>query len=469
MNSRSSLNLCLPRWATQRSLERKTLGSEVSLLARQLGQPLMPWQQQVADVGLELDLATGLPAYREIVVTVPRQSGKTTLVLAWELQRALRWATPQRCAYTAQTGWEAKRKLIEDQAPMLMGSPLKVAVDRIYRGAANESIIFKNGSRVDVLASTESAGHGRTLDLGVIDEAFADTDYRREQALLPAMATRPAAQILVVSTAGTEASVFLKHKVDTGRAAATAGDSKGIAYFEWSAPSDADIDDPRVWAACMPALGHTISAKVVEHARATMSEGDFRRSYLNQWTASDDRIIPAVVWDAVVSPGVKPDGRLVFAVDVAPDRSSASIGVADEQGRVELVESRPGVGWIVDRVVQLSAKFECPVVLDGYGPAGSLFDQLEAKGVRVEKYSSRQVAQACSTFFDAVADDRIRVRSSSLLDDAVAAVRRRVSGDTWSWSRSDTAVDICPLMVVTLAFDKATSAKAAGDLWVSWD
>ena len=438
-------------------------------MSRQLGLPLMPWQQLIADVGLEIDPESGLPAYREICLTVPRQSGKTSLLLAWELQRCLRWPTAQRVAFTSQTGWDARRKLVDDQVPLLLGSPLKVAVERIYRGAGNESVIFKNGSRIDVLAATESAGHGRTIDLGVIDEAFADIDYRREQSILPAMATKPAAQILILSTAGTEASVFLKHKVDTGRAAVTSGATNGIAYFEWSADPDADIDDPRTWQSCMPALGLTISEAVVRHARATMSEGDFRRSYLNQWTASDDRIIPAVVWDAVVSPGVKPDGRLVFAVDVAPDRSSASIGVADEQGRVELVESRPGVGWIVDRVVQLSAKFECPVVLDGYGPAGSLFDQLESKGVRVEKYSSRQVAQACSTFFDAVADDRIRVRSSSLLDDAVAAVRRRVSGDTWSWSRSDTAVDICPLMVVTLAFDKATSAKAAGDLWVSWD
>ena len=83
MNSPSSLSLCLPRWATPRSADRETLGGEVGALARQLGQPLMPWQQLVADVGLELDPESGLPAYREIVVTVPRQSGKTTLVLGW--------------------------------------------------------------------------------------------------------------------------------------------------------------------------------------------------------------------------------------------------------------------------------------------------------------------------------------------------------------------------------------------------
>jgi len=108
----------------------------------------MPWQRTIADVGLELDPDTGLPAYREVVVTVPRQSGKTTLVLGWELQRALRWSTPQRCAYTAQSGSDARRKLINDQAPILLNSPMRAAVDRVFRGAANESIIFKNGSRI---------------------------------------------------------------------------------------------------------------------------------------------------------------------------------------------------------------------------------------------------------------------------------------------------------------------------------
>ena len=429
----------------------------------------MPWQQLVADVGLEIDPISGLPAYREIVVTVPRQSGKTTLVLAWELQRALLWPTAQRCAYTAQTGWDARRKLVDDQAPLLMGSPLKIAVDRVLRAAGNEAIVFKNGSRVDVLASTEAAGHGRTVDLGVIDEAFADLDYRREQALLPAMATRPAAQILVVSTAGTEASVFLKHKVETGRTAATAGDSKGIAYFEWSADPDADIDNPETWWGCMPALGHTISEKVVEHARATMSEGDFRRSYLNQWTVSSEQVIPAALWERVSLGNVKPDGRLTFAIDVTPDRSATSIGVSDDQGRVELVEHRSGVGWVVERVAELAKKFDAPVVLDGYGPAGSLVDALAATGVRVEKFSSREVSQACSTFFDAVADERVRVRSNEKINAAVAAVKRRISGDTWSWSRSDVSIDICPLMVVTLAFAMATSSKSAGDLWVAWD
>ena len=431
----------------------------------------MPWQRIIADVGLELDPDTGLPAYREVVVTVPRQSGKTTLVLGWELQRALRWSTPQRCAYTAQSGSDARRKLINDQAPILLNSPMRAAVDRVFRGAANESIIFKNGSRIDVLATSEAAGHGRTIDLGVIDEAFADTDDRREQALLPAMATRASAQILVVSTAGTDASIYLNRKIEAGRAAVTNGERSGIAYFEWSAGDEQDIDDPATWWSCMPALGHTINEQVVQHARATMSEGDFRRSWLNQATTSDERVIPASVWDAVCDPSVKPEGRLVFAVDVNPERSAAAIAVCDEQGRIELVDHRAGVPWTVDRLRELAERWSAPIVLDGYGPAGSLVDQLEDVGVRVEKLTGRQVANACGAFYDAVGDRKLQIRSNDLLDDAVAAARRRSSGDAWAWARSDTQSDICPLVAITLAFDRATTSKTgrSGELWVAWD
>lgn len=431
----------------------------------------MPWQRLVADVGLELDADTGLPAFREIVVTVPRQSGKTTLVLAWELQRALRWATAQRCAYTAQTGWDARRKLIDDQAPLLNQSPFRVTVDRVFRGAGTEAIVFKNGSRIDVLATSEAAGHGRTIDLGVIDEAFADTDDRREQALLPAMATRASAQILVVSTAGTDASIYLNRKIEAGRAAVTAGDRTGIAYFEWSADEAQDIDDPATWWACMPALGHTINEQVVRHARATMSEGDFRRSWLNQQTTTDERVIPVSVWDAVCDPTVKPEGRLVFAVDVNPERSAAAIAVADHEGRVELVDHRPGVSWVFDRLKTLGERWEAPIVLDGYGPAGSLADQLEGAGLRVEKIGSRQVANACGVFYDAVSDRRIQIRTHSTLDDAIAAARRRSSGEAWSWARSDTTSDICPLVAITLAFEWATSARSnrSTEIWLAWD
>ena len=439
----------------------------MAAIAKQLGQPLMPWQQLVADVASELDEATGLPAFREVVVTVPRQSGKTTMVLAYELHRALMWGRPQRIAYTAQTGFDARRKLIDDQAPILLGSPLSAAVEKVQKAQGNEAIVFKNGSRIDVLASSESAGHGRTLDLPILDEVFADADDRREQALLPAMSTRPDAQLFVVSTMGTEASTYLNRKVETGRSAVVEGLASGIAYFEWSAEVDADIDDPDTWRSCMPALGHTITLATVEHARRTMSEGDFRRSMLNQKTISDERVIPVGVWGEVCSEDVAPNGRLVFALDVNPERSASAVAVADSEGRGELVEFRSGVGWVVDRVVELCRKWDAGVRLDAYSPAGSLADELVSRGVRVERYATREVSYACGSFFDRLMDRKVQVRRHAALDEAAAGARRRSTGDSWVWARRDAECDVSPLIALTLALDVKASAEP--ELWVAFE
>ena len=165
-------------------------------------------------------------------------------------------------------------------------SPIRGTVARVLAGVGNEAIVFKNGSRISILNSSEASGQGLTLDLGVIDEAWNDVDSRREDAMLPAMLTRADAQILIISTAGTERSPYLRRKVDTGRAAVANGDNTGTAYFEWASAEDADPDDPATWRSCMPALGSTISEASVRHMKSTMSEASWRRHGLNLWTAS---------------------------------------------------------------------------------------------------------------------------------------------------------------------------------------
>lgn len=413
----------------------------------------MPWQRLVVDVGLEVE-PDGTPAYREVVVTVPRQSGKTTLVLAIQVDRCIAWGSPQRCAYTAQTGQDARKKLLDDQVPMLERSPLWAAVAKVNRAQGNEGVVFRTGSRIDVLASTETAGHGKTLDLGVIDEAFADYDDRREQSMLPAMLTRPSAQLLVPSTAGTDASTFLWRKVELGRRAVEAGRTDAIAYFEWSASDDADPDDPAVWFGCMPALGITQPLGAVQHARATMSDGEFRRSMLNQWTRNDERAIPASIWDAVCSPDVVPVDPLKLAVEVSPERESASLVVCGHGDRraVELVDHRPGVSWVVERVAQVVDRSGAEVVVDAGGPAGALLADLDDAGVNVTRVGARDVVQACGAFFDGLSDGSISVRTNDVVSRAAAAVSRRKVADAWAWSRSSVGgVDVTPIMAASLA------------------
>ena len=71
-----------PLWGTPRTWERLTLGDKVGTIARMLGKPLMPHQQYVMDVALEIDPDTGKLAYNDITVLMGRQQGKTTMVIA---------------------------------------------------------------------------------------------------------------------------------------------------------------------------------------------------------------------------------------------------------------------------------------------------------------------------------------------------------------------------------------------------
>jgi hypothetical protein len=444
-----------PRYATPRRSSRPSFGDKVQLVARGLGLPLMPWQEEVSDVfGEQLNER---PAYRELVLTVPRQSGKTTLILAIMLHRALFYGKPQRIAYTAQTGHDARQKLLDDFVPLIERSPFAGLIDRVYRANGDEAIIFGNGSRIEVLRNSISAGHGRTLDLAIIDEAFADEDDVREQALLPTMATKKDAQILVVSTAGTERSLYLKRKVDQGRAAVEADPGEGIAYFEWSAAPDDDPFDREVWRRVMPALELTVQESAVEHAMSTMTLNEFRRSYLNVWSTVSEQMIPAKVWAQCCSAKHAPAGALTFSVDVALDRSRGSIAVADQNGNIELIENKEGVSWIQQRTLELFRRWKGVVVVDGYGPASSFVDPLKQVGVPIHIYRTADVVSACALFYDAILDKAVKVKSDDRLDKAVAAASRRAVGQQWLFQRNTPDADISTLYAACFAWHYATT------------
>jgi hypothetical protein len=410
------------------------------------------------DTALELE-PDGRPAYREVRVTVPRQQGKTGgLLLPVMVHRALGGvdARPQRILYTAQDRNHAREKWSE-QVELLDRSPLH----RLYttrRSNGSEAIRWRTGSRHQITASGEKSGHGFTLDLGVIDEAFAQVDDRLVQAFRPAMLTRPMAQLWIVSTAGTDESTFLRERVEDGRARVEAGERGGVAYFEWSAPDDAAIDDPATWSAAMPALGSLIDLETIRADLAAMDEAEFARAYLNRWSPGGTPVFSLADWVACLDALSSASSAPAFGIDVSPDRSHASIAAAASRpdGRVhlELVDRRAGTDWLVDRVGELLERWApTAVAVDPAGPAGSLVTDL-SRLPRVPPLvlvTGRQYAAACGALYDDVSTRRIAHRGQPALDDAVVAARRRSSGDAWSWARPSSGVDPSPLIAATLA------------------
>lgn len=441
-----------PKFATRRRPERETLGPRVAQFATLLGTPPMPWQQDLLDVALEIDSETGHLAYREVVVTVPRQQGKTTLILAVEADVCVNRA-PATVIYTAQTGNAARKKLLDEHVPAIRASELAPLLKKTIQTMGGEAVHWKTGSRIELAAGTQSAGHGGVLDLAVLDETFHDVDDRREQALLPGMLTKPDGQLWVVSTQGTDASHYLIRKCEQGRLAAVEDSGRGICYLEFAASPDDDPGDPVTWWSCMPALGHTVSEDVVAHMFQTMSLPEFRRSALNILDSADvDRPISKAGWlecqDGTAAPDV---GGLTVAIEAAIDSSASSVVGADVLRRCEVIDYRLGTSWVPDRVAELYSKYGCTVVLDARGPAKRFVQPLEQLGVPFLSLSSAEVAAAALLTADLVRDGGLWVRPHPVLDDAVESVPRRWSGDQWFFARRGGDVDASPLIALSLA------------------
>ena len=424
---------CRPRFVSPRS-DRQTLGPRVGDVSRLLGQPLMPWQQDVLDGALEVDSETGLLAYREVVLTVPRQSGKTWLLLCLMVHRALGFGEPQMILYSAQNRIEARKKWEDDFLRRLQKSGLRHQFE-VRKQIGQESIRWNNGSLHGITSATEKSGHGSTLDLAVLDEAFAHEDARLEQALKPSMVTRPEPQMWIVSTAGAGRSAFLRGKVDAGRVKASAGLSEGSFFCEYSAPEDADPADPATWWGCMPALGLTVDESVICADYLSMELPEFRRAYLNEWPDSTaGGLIDLVSWRALADPDSCAAGEVIYALDVSLDERWAALALAGRRadGLMHVsVDDRPGpgTGWVVPRCKELRDRFGARFVLDRGGPAFSLKPALADAGVRVIEMGLPDVRQACGQFLDAVAGGVLRHRGQPDLDTAVAVAQPRPTGE----------------------------------------
>jgi hypothetical protein len=468
---------CPPRFGTPRSPDRPTLGGQVANVAAKLGKPFMPWQRYVADVVMEIDPATGQLAYSEMGLTVPRQSGKSTWVLAKAVHRASAtkfFGARQHLVYTAQTRLKAREKWEEDFLTELEASSAFRHRFKPHLANGTEHLRFVNGSRFGLEAGTEKAGHGGTLDEAYIDEAFAQSDWRLEQAFGPAMITRANKLLAWISTAGwLGGSQYLADKVEIGRAAVEEGRTRGLAYFEWSAADSADPGDPATWYACMPALGYTISEDAIraeyEKARDAGKLNEFERAYLNRWVPKQVQASRSALdlagWERNADPASEITSRVAIGFSIAPDLSSAAIGVAgrraDGLGHLELTDHREGTAWVTDRLLEMAKRWgPCAIVLNPSSAAAAIEKDLIERGVKpkpgpgeylLHVVGGREWAQACVALARDVTGDRLRVLPAPPLDDAARDAVRRKLGDSWAFAERPDGADIRPLEAVTLA------------------
>jgi phage terminase large subunit-like protein len=452
--------LAEPRFATLRNLDNPTHGSREAAVAHALRRPYLPWQQYVADVLGEVDPKTGKPIYRDGIITVPRQQGKTTIILVKKTYRAFGFGSPQMIRFTAQTKLDAIDKLREHR-DILKDSPAFRRRFTFRDTNGQEGIHWNNGSKEILKSTTTKAGHGASLDLMIISEAFAQVDNRLEESARPTMLARPMAQMLVESTAGNATSIYFNElvRMNRERLAADPFAPSRTAYFDWSAPDDADPADPAVWQACMPALGHTIDLADVQHEFETAtSMRSFKRSYLNiaDRGEAEQQIVDPNIWADLVDPTTRIAGEVFFALDITPDRSWSSVGIAgrnDEQlEHVGLIKHDRGTHWVVEYVVEkMRSQGATTLYVQANKQAALLREDFERAGIDVVPFSVVDTAAACASIYDAILEDRLRFRPGQLALDIALAGTVWSRGDARVFDRAKSTTVIAPLYAITLA------------------
>lgn len=441
----------------------------------------MPWQRAWADVVYEIDPETNQLAYREDRAGTPRQSGKTTWFLPRTLHRALACGNrdlpfgplPQNIRYGAQTGSDARKKWQDDWLPILRRSRFKAFYrERLTNG--HEALLFANGSLQGLLASTETSGHGGTLDLALLDEFFAHKDARMEQAVLPAMITRPQPQLGITSTAGTpKDSPQWYAKVLHGRQLVQAqledvSKRRGIAYLEYSFGDDDDPFDPRVWWDNMPALGYTVTEDAVRGALESMLTdpklglNEFLRAYGNRWVlAMGDPIVPLDHWQNLSRSEAPRPPWVVLGLSVAPDDASASVVACGEDltgYQSTVLEHGDGVDWLfpsaddpVGALGRIVDEWDRPYVVVNERRVAHLLPEIERVcGGRVMALKSAQIPTACAFWLRLVKESRLCHRGEPELTVALAGAERS-GGRAWQWAPERSGADIAPLEAQTLA------------------
>jgi phage terminase large subunit-like protein len=410
--------------------------------------------------------ANGRLAAPRVGLAVPRQNGKNGALEIIELFKMVGLGRKiLHTAHEVKTARKAFLRLLSffenpRQYPELAG-----LVRDIRKTNGQEAIVLLNGGSVEFIARSKGSGRGFTVDDLVMDEAQELTEDALA-ALLPTISAAPSGdpqQIMTGTPPGPAAQGEVFSRV---RAVGLEGNDERLCWMAWRMENDADLDDPEAWADANPALGIRLGIDTIRDERSAMSDDTFGRERGGLWgDANTQRVISAATWADRADVYSMVTDRLALAVDVAPDRSVVSVGVAgqkpDGRWHVELDEQKFGeVGWVVPWIVRrCEANDIRAVVIDAMSPAASLIDELAKHKIKVTTTGPRDMAQACGSFYDGAIEGWLVHTDQPQLNAALGAARKRPLGDAWAWNRKSSALDITALVACTLALWGAQSSS----------
>jgi hypothetical protein len=431
-----------------------------------LRQPLDPWQQWLV-IHLGELLPDGRPRFRQVLVIVARQNGKTHLCKVL----ALFWMFVQRHSMVfgtstdleqAKEAWEAAVALAEDTEELADRMPPRPRHKKIGNG--QQVLLTRHGSRYKIGASNSKGGRGKTIPRQIGDELREQRTWEAYDAANYAMNALTDAQLVYISNMGDARSVVLNELRSEALAALDAGETDvNLGLFEWSAPPGSHPTDVHAHAAANPQYGRRMDPEtIIKAARSVARPGadpikltGFLTEVLCLPVAQLDPAIPTAGWETGRQPApidLADRSRLAAVVDVSLDQQHATLAVAAPAAggaRVEAVASWDGPQAIAECLRDLPgwlAKIR-PRQFGWFpgGPAAVLAAQLKdrskttgrswaPRGTRVAEITAETPA-VCMGFAQQVGAGSLLHSGQALLDAQAEQAEKLWTGDRWVFTR----------------------------------
>ncbi|WP_186760139.1 terminase large subunit domain-containing protein [Arthrobacter alpinus] len=428
----ATLGKAQPLYAT-----RPTPGSKNELalyekVAALYGIKLSPWQRYALLVMSELN-PDGSYRFKNVLISVPRQSGKTLLCSIILTARSLK-KPGFRAFYTAQTGALARERFFEmtdDVEKSLIGSKVQVR-----RAAGSSRIDFFNGSRFQPFVPNAQALHGFTGSLAIYDELFVWDEAQFNGLLsgsVPALQTKLDKQHLYVSTQGHAESTALNGLIDKGKLAIDDPETD-FCFLMWGLADGLDGSDSEHWD-FHPSLGVTITKEDIRTAQGTMSKSEFERAYMNRQTLTMESVFDLEQWDRAKHSLPRPKRSQVgIGYEIRADRGKSAIVAAyKHENKIVLKVLNNGTGseWIKEYIPQYADAKPLAIGVDKHPQANVITDSLrmDYPHIDITQMSAQDFNTACASFKSLIEEDRIIHDGHLALRDAIATATTKPYGD----------------------------------------
>jgi len=455
------------------SLDLPSRGQEMIDFCKEIGFPLLPWQELLAMESLKYK-ADNRWAHPLIGIMLPRQQGKSTFMALrilfgiYRLGEKMHLATAHKLTTSAEIFFKVGQMI--DDSHILQENFAKK-----FESKGSQEIRFKNGARYLIRAGNSAARGIAGPDVIHIDELreFDTEDVWSSMRFTQMSNKNP--QAYFYSNAGHTGSVLLLKFRERGLAAASGADDS-IGWFEWSAEPGAPIDDKEAWYQSNPSLGHTVHEDNIKDSLSDR-EDIFRTEILCQFVSMINPVISEAEWKKCKDDTYKldKDKDTWMAIDLSPDRKHASLvagqRIDGDKFMVALLQTWFNPVAIDDKqmandVAPWVRKFPVNYVAYSKSTAGSVAARLAPAGIPVYEINAQDYQQSCDEFVSAVSSARIVHEGQEELDKQVLSAVKLQRGDGgWVMGRKASGI-ICGAVGAAMVTHFATRAETEVDILI---